>query len=303
VLRVPGHGAREHLGLHVPAGLGEAFRRERVIDPDHVLLDDRPLVKVRCHVVGGGADQLDAPGVGLVIRLGALEARQERVVDVDHPALDPLAYLRRQDLHVPGQHDQLRLVGVDQAEQRGFGVRLGGRGDREVVERQPVRRGQRPEVRVVRHDAGDVDRQRAALPAEQQVVQAMPEPGHHDQGPHLSRRVVQPPGHVERLRYPGEVTLQLLDFEARRRHGELHPHEEPSVGPRVGRLLAVLLAGHDVGRMLDQEAGHRVHDARLIRAGQRQYVRHGHASPPARGAAAARSRPARPGCRRPAAAA
>ena len=36
--------------------------------------------------MGGGADQLDAALMRLVIGLGALEPRQERVVDVDAAA-------------------------------------------------------------------------------------------------------------------------------------------------------------------------------------------------------------------------
>jgi hypothetical protein len=54
-----------------------------VIDADHVLLDDRALVELAGDVVAGGADQLDAAGVGLVVGLGADEAGQEAVVDVD----------------------------------------------------------------------------------------------------------------------------------------------------------------------------------------------------------------------------
>ena len=58
---------------------------QAVVDPQHVLLDDRALVEVGGDVVGGRADQLDAALERLVVGLGALEARQERVVDVDDP--------------------------------------------------------------------------------------------------------------------------------------------------------------------------------------------------------------------------
>src|SRR5580658_6703707 len=56
VLRVPGHGAGEHLGLDVTARLREPLGRQRMVHPDHVLLDDRPLVQVRGDVVRGRAD-------------------------------------------------------------------------------------------------------------------------------------------------------------------------------------------------------------------------------------------------------
>ena len=44
VLRVPGHRARENLRLDVAARLREPLRREAVIYPDHVLLDNRAFV-------------------------------------------------------------------------------------------------------------------------------------------------------------------------------------------------------------------------------------------------------------------
>ena len=47
------------------------------------------------HVVRGRADQLHAAVEGLVVGLGALEARQERVVDVDRPAGQRAAQRRR----------------------------------------------------------------------------------------------------------------------------------------------------------------------------------------------------------------
>jgi len=58
-----------------------------VADALDVLLDDRALVEVAGDIVGGGADQLHTARMGLVIGLGALEARQEAVVDVDAAAL------------------------------------------------------------------------------------------------------------------------------------------------------------------------------------------------------------------------
>jgi len=113
VLGVPGDGAGEYLGLDVTAGLDEPVRAERVVYPRQALLDDRALIEIGRHVVRGRADELDALGVRLVIRLGALEGRQERVVNVDHPAFDPLADLGREDLHVPGEHDELGLGLID----------------------------------------------------------------------------------------------------------------------------------------------------------------------------------------------
>ncbi len=88
VLAVPAgpHATAPALSASRPAGGQVCGRVERVVDANHVLLDDRALVEVGRHVVGGGADQLHAAGVCLVVGLGALEARQEGVVDVDRAA-------------------------------------------------------------------------------------------------------------------------------------------------------------------------------------------------------------------------
>jgi len=61
----------------------------------------------------GRTDVLDAPLVGLVVRLGAGEAGQERVVDVDRPAAPGPAQRVGQHLHVAGQHDQVDPLLVD----------------------------------------------------------------------------------------------------------------------------------------------------------------------------------------------
>jgi hypothetical protein len=77
------HGARQHAALDVAALAREIFRRVAMADALDVLVDDRAFVEVARNIMRGGADQLDAALMGLVIGPRALEARQERVVDVD----------------------------------------------------------------------------------------------------------------------------------------------------------------------------------------------------------------------------
>src|SRR5215469_18521607 len=72
---------------------------------------------------------------------------------------------------------------------------------------------------------------------------------------------------MERLGDPREVALQASDRQPGRRYHEVDPHEEPALV-----RVAVLLAVDDVRRVLHQEAGDRVHDAGLVRAGQGEDV-------------------------------
>src|SRR5215216_3348132 len=59
VLGVPADRVREGPGLGLPAPGGELFRRRRVVDAEHLLLDDRALVQICGDVVRGRTDELD----------------------------------------------------------------------------------------------------------------------------------------------------------------------------------------------------------------------------------------------------
>src|SRR5699024_3157259 len=58
VLEMPPEPPGEYQFLRVAALAHHVLHGRRVVDPDDVLLDDRPLVQIRGHVVAGGADQL-----------------------------------------------------------------------------------------------------------------------------------------------------------------------------------------------------------------------------------------------------
>lgn len=172
-LGVGGDGPGQDEALEVAADDLEVAGPVGVGDPGRVLVDDRALVELGGDVVGGGADDLHAPGEGLVVGPGAPEAGQEGVVDVDHPARQGGADGGREDLHVAGQHHQLDVELVDEGEQPGVGLVPGLGGDREVVEGDAVPLGQRGQVGVVGGHRHDVDGQLAGPPPVQQVEQAV----------------------------------------------------------------------------------------------------------------------------------
>src|SRR6266851_4266949 len=83
VLKVMPHRARQHAALDIASLADEIVGRIAMTDALDILVDDRPLIERAGDVVGGGADQLDAALVRLMVRPRALEARQERGMDVD----------------------------------------------------------------------------------------------------------------------------------------------------------------------------------------------------------------------------
>ena len=262
MLGVPAHRLRQHPALDVlPLGLQHGHR-VLVPGPRHVLLDDRPLIEVRRHVVRRRPDELDPALVRLGVGARPLEGRQERVVDVDDAPVQPLAQGGGEDLHVAGQHHQLDVEGVHQPQQLGLGGLLGLLGDRDVVEGHPVELGDVPQRLVVAHHADDVDRQPLTAGSEEQVGQAVPLLGDHDEGAHGAPHLIEAPLHLVLAGQLGQVLLQL-----HARHGGEHldPHEE-----QPGGGVPELLGLGDVPAAARQRAGDRVDDARTVGAGQGQ---------------------------------
>ena len=68
VFQVMAHGARQHAALDVAALADEVVGRIAVADALDVLVDDRAFVQVARDVMGGGADQLDAALMRLMVR-------------------------------------------------------------------------------------------------------------------------------------------------------------------------------------------------------------------------------------------
>ena len=68
-----------------------------------------PSSSVAGHIMRGGADQLDAALMRLMVRPRALEARQKRVMDVDAAAGQLRRHLIRQYLHVAREHHEIGL--------------------------------------------------------------------------------------------------------------------------------------------------------------------------------------------------
>src|SRR5690606_34000712 len=90
ILDVPDHGPSQHGTLDLATDTAEVGGGVAVVDALDILFDDRAGIEHIGDVVGGGADQLDAPGACLRIWVRADEGRQEAVVDVDD-AVFPLA--------------------------------------------------------------------------------------------------------------------------------------------------------------------------------------------------------------------
>lgn len=126
-----------------------------------------------------------------------------------------------------------------------------------------------------REGRGHLDVELARLHAEEQVVQAVPDLGHHDHDPRLPRHGVKLVlGVVPRAQllegrrqvFHGRGVL-ILPFSSVGRTARLkvHAHEEA-----LGGAVAELLQVGDVVPVAGEDAGHGVDDAGLVRARERE---------------------------------
>ena len=229
-------------------------------DAGDVLLDDRPLVEIGGHAVGGRADQLDAALVGLRVGARTLEGGQEGVVNVDDAALHGAADLVREDLHVARQDDELNILGGDEVEELAFRLSLRVLRDGDIEEGDAVELGDGCQVRVIADDRDHVDGQALRLLAVQEVGQAVAFARDHDDGAQLAAQVVDA---VRGTEFFGDDGQALIDGRATLRGVNLDAHEE---GARVG--VTELLRLDDVAAGPTDHTGHGMHDARAVRAGQ-----------------------------------
>jgi hypothetical protein len=82
---MPGDRPRENPSFNFASLAHEIVGRVVMADTLNILFDDRTFVEIRRNIMRGGADQLHAAGMRLMVGFRALEPRQERMVDVDAP--------------------------------------------------------------------------------------------------------------------------------------------------------------------------------------------------------------------------
>ena len=234
-----------------------------MVDADDVLLDDRAGIEFAGYVVAGGADQLDAAFVGLMVRLGAGEAGQEAVVDVDDLAGQRVAQFRRQDLHVAGEHHAVATHVLEDAQHLGVGRRLVVGGDWHVMEGNAVPLDEAAESVVVGDDAGNLDVEFLGLPARQQVVKAVFLLGNQHDDALLDCTVVDPPVHRQRLADFGPEALTEFGKQERQRIGlDLDTHEIAA-----GQRIRMETRFENPAAVLGDEAGNAGDDPDLVGTG------------------------------------
>ncbi|SVJ78820.1 Uncharacterised protein [Klebsiella pneumoniae] len=215
--------------------------------------------------MAGRADQLDPALRRLVIRLGADEGRQEAVVDVDHLVGVLAAQVRRQDLHVASQDDAVGAMFVDQPgnfiESRLLVLRIDGN----VEIRDTVPLDHAAQVVVVGDHAGNLAVQFAAVPAVQQIGQAMGLLAGHQHHALLHLGIGDPPFHGEFAGDRGESLAEAIQVERQRVGTDLVAHEEPAV------IVVGMMAGFgDPAIVGGQEVTHLGNDPDPVGTGDHQ---------------------------------
>ena len=240
-------------------------------DALHILLDDRSLIQVGCHIMGRRTDQFHPAIMRLVIGTRALEAGQEAVMNVDAAAGQRRRETVRQDLHVARQHHQIGPAFVHQRQQPFFlrGLRFGRHGQVVKGNRAEVGVAERRQV-VVGNDPRNLHVQLAdPLPIEQ-VHKAVIE--FRDQNQHTGAQVcrAQRQGHAIFGRQgiePGPESRLIRPVGQR----EAGAKEEP-----VGIGIVELARFGDVATGSGDVPGDGGNDARPVGAGQDKDVAAAH---------------------------
>ena len=265
-LDVAGDGAAEDDLFQVAALEHQALGGVLVGDAHDVLFDDGAGVQFTGHVMAGGADDLDAALIGLVIEARPDEGGQEGVVDVDDVMRIAGDHAVADDLHVPGEDDERDVLALQQGHFLAlhlFPVRLVGRDFPDIEGNTELFR-HLPEVLVVAYDAGDVHLPLAGIVPGQQVIEAVAHLAHENGHPRLLVAEIHARVHLVSL---GESGVHGL-LDSLSRDGEtvqfpFNPHEEPLLDG-----VHVLVEIDDVSAVPGDEPRHVRDDALPVRAVQ-----------------------------------
>lgn len=163
-----------------------------------VLFDDGTVVEHLRDVVCGGADQLDSPLKGLMVRLASNEGRKKGVVNVDQvfgaPGRDELV---REYLHVARQHDETAAVFADKGDLLLLDFPFVLFCDRKDEVGNAIEVGDPLIVGMIGDDQRNLALQLAALMAVEQVLQAVVILGDEDGNARPVGGTGQPPVHLE----------------------------------------------------------------------------------------------------------
>jgi hypothetical protein len=183
VFEVQTHGFAENQFFQTPSFAQQVGHGVPVADPPDLLVDDGTVVEDGSDIVGGGADQLHAASMGLMVRAGPGEGWQEGMVNVDDRAADAVEEIRAEDLHVAGQHDQIDLQFPEEGELLFLDLLFPRGLDGQEMEGHTVVVGRLLEGAVVRDQSDHVGGQLALTPVEQQFVAGVGVLGNEDGDP------------------------------------------------------------------------------------------------------------------------
>ena len=224
-------------------------------DAHDVLFDDRAFVQIARHIMRGRPDQLHPAFIGLFVGVRPLEGWQKGMVDIDDPPIHLAAQIVGQDLHVAGQCDHFGPSIIHQLQKLRFGGGFGLGRDLDVVKRNVVVHHQFLIIQMVGHDRDNIQRQRPDAPAIQQVVQAMAEARHHDDGAALDLFIEEFRLHPEARGHRAKAHAQIVQ-PSPAFGPEADAHEE-TVGFQIVELGGI----GDVAIGCRKEIRNRGHDA------------------------------------------
>ena len=185
--------ACEHSAFCVLALRDLIFNCVGMVNDLDVLRDNWSFVQVRRDIMRGGTNHFDAPFIGPMIGLCALEPGQEAVVNVDDAAIELAAKLVGQDLHVAREDNEIDLLLFNHRKQFCLLVQLCFWRDRQIVKRNALMLCPTLPAHMIGNDARHIHWQPRGRGPVQKIVQAVPALAYHDHCAQFLAQVVYLP--------------------------------------------------------------------------------------------------------------
>lgn len=136
VFQMPADSLSKNALFQILSLSNQVFNGVAVTDPHYVLGDNRTLVKRGGNVVRRCPDNLDAPGVGLVVRPASGEGWQKTVVNIDNRDSGSGEKMCVQNLHIASEYDQIDPVPLKNRQLRLLRLSLAVRPHIDMMKRQ-----------------------------------------------------------------------------------------------------------------------------------------------------------------------
>ena len=149
ILEMPPNGGGKYKLFQIATFFDKVLGTMAMTYPDDVLLDDWTFIKILGYIVSGGAYQLHATLICLMVGFGPGKGREEGMMDIDYRTAHLLKKVLTENLHVACEYNQFDSLLPDPSELFELGFGFSFLGYRKALEWHSVGFRHRPQVLMI----------------------------------------------------------------------------------------------------------------------------------------------------------